>query len=91
MATVILTMRIMPESTETDLAQLEETVKQQIAEFGANFGKAEAKPIAFGLKALEVIFTLDESKGSTENLENSIAALDEVNSAEIIDVRRPFG
>ena len=34
---------------------------------------------------------MDESKGSTEELENKIKLIDNVNSVETVDVRRAIG
>jgi len=43
------------------------------------------------LKALKLIFVSDEERGSTEELENKIAKLENVNSVEVTDVRRAIG
>ncbi len=91
MATVVVTLKIMPEGVETDLDRIEEEATRMISEFGGETGKAEKKPIAFGLKALEIFFTMPEEKGSTEELEKKIAGIDGVQSAEAVDVRRAVG
>ncbi|MBS3143037.1 elongation factor 1-beta [Candidatus Woesearchaeota archaeon] len=92
MANVIITLRIMPSDTDVDLGALEGVVKGKIQAFtGETEMRVAQKPIAFGLSALEIIFVTDEKKGSTEALEQDIAALDEVNSCEVIDVRRAVG
>jgi len=92
MAQVIITLKIMPESPEIALNSIEEQAKNLIKEFsGETEFKTEQEPIAFGLKALKIIFVMDESKGSTEALENKIKNIDGVNSVEVIDVRRAIG
>lgn len=91
MAKVIVTLRIMPETPETDLAKIEAGAKKLIADFGGEVGKVDIQPIAFGLKSLNLIFIMDESLGSTEKLEENIKTLAEVNSVEITDVRRAIG
>ncbi|MFC1686899.1 elongation factor 1-beta family protein [Nanoarchaeota archaeon] len=48
-------------------------------------------PIAFGLKAINIIFAMDEAKGSPDVLEEKITAIDGVQSFEVIDVRRAIG
>ena len=53
--------------------------------------KTEQEPIAFGLKALKITFVMDEDKGSTDPLEETLKNLDGVNSVETIDVRRAVG
>ena len=92
MANVIITLKIMPESPETDLDQLAEEAKSYISSFaGAGDMRMEQEPVAFGLKALKLTFVMDESKGSTEELENQISKIGGVNSVEVVDVRRAVG
>ena len=92
MADVIITLKIMPESPEIDLNSLEEQAKNHIKEFAGNAEfKTEQEPIAFGLKALKIIFVMDENKGSTESLEQKIKNVEGINSVEVVDVRRAIG
>ena len=92
MAKVVISLKIMPESPETDLAKIEVAAKEKIAAFaGEGELKAEQEPVAFGLKSLNLIFVMDESKGSTEELEKNIASVEGVNSVEVTDVRRAIG
>ncbi len=91
MADVIITFKIMPESPETDLSKIEKEAGKMIEEFGGEVGKVEQEPIAFGLKALKLIFVMDESLGSTEDLENKISEIDQVQSVDVTDVRRAIG
>ncbi len=90
MADVIVTVKIMPESPEVDLKEIIDKATEIINKVG-EVGKTETEPIAFGLNAIKLIFVMDESKGSTEPLENEIAKLEHVNSVEVIDVRRALG
>jgi elongation factor 1-beta len=92
MANAIATVKIMPESPEVDLAKVEEEAKKLIADFaGEGETKSEIEPVAFGLKALKIIFVMDEAKGSPDPVAEKITALEGVNSAEISDVRRAVG
>lgn len=92
MAQVIVTLKIMPESPDADLHEIERQSKSRIASFsGKTETKTEIVPIAFGLKALKLTFVMEESIGSTESLETEIAAIDNVNSVEVTDVRRAIG
>ena len=92
MANVVITVKIMPDSPETDLAKLEEEAKKLIAEFaGEGDTKSEQVPVAFGLKALNIIFVMDESNGSPDPVAEKITQIEGVNSAEIVDVRRAIG
>jgi len=92
MANVIVTLKIMPESPDVELADLESKAKEEIADFtGETETKVEIEPIAFGLKALNIFFVMDENKGTTDFLESKITEIDGVNSVEVTDVRRAVG
>lgn len=92
MARVVVTLAIMPESPNIDLSLLEEKSRELIVGFaGQGDSKTEIVPVAFGLQRLNILFVMDEVKGSTEALEKQIAALPGVNSVEVTDVRRTIG
>jgi len=92
MANVVVTLKIMPESPEVDLDKIEADAKKEIIDFaGKGEIKVEQEPVAFGLKALKMIFVMDESKGSTEKLEDSISDIKEVQSVQVSDMRRAVG
>ena len=92
MARVVVTFRIMPQSPNVDLSNIENQAKKEIVEFcNAEEFKTKIEPIAFGLKALNIIFVMDESKGSTEELENKVSRIEGVESVEVTDVRRAIG
>ncbi len=91
MAQVIVTFKIMPESPDVDLAALEEKVKEAIVATAGKVAKVDVEPVAFGLKALKIIFGVDEAGGSTDDLEDTIAELAGVASCQVVDVRRAFG
>ena len=90
MADVVVTLKIMPESPESDLDSISSKATEIINSYG-EVGKKEIVPVAFGLNAINLIFVMDESKGSTDELEQKVRDLDEVNSAEVTDVRRAVG
>ncbi|MEE9525016.1 MAG: elongation factor 1-beta [Candidatus Woesearchaeota archaeon] len=92
MANVVVTLKIMPESPEVDLHKIEADAKKKIIDFaGEGDMKVEQVPVAFGLKSIDIIFIMDESKGSTEPIEDSISDIKGVQSVEITDVRRAVG
>lgn len=92
MALAVVTIRIMPVSPDTDLESLEEKVKEVIKEFtGEGETKTEIEPVAFGLKALKVLFVMEESLGSPDPVVEKVNEFEEVNSAEISDFRRAIG
>ncbi len=92
MAQVVITLKVMPESPEVNLNEIKDKIIKDIKEFtGETETKLEEEPIAFGLKALKIIFVMEESKGSTEELEKKIKEIEGINSVEVVDVRRAIG
>ena len=81
MGDVLATFRIMPEGVEVDLEKLKEAIRQS---FDGNIqlqGLAE-KPFAFGLKAIMLSVILGDAEGGTEKLEETLNALEGVQSVE---------
>ncbi len=91
MARVVVTITINPDSPDVDLAALEQAAKKEVVAYGGDVGKVEHEPIGFGIKALKIIFIMDESKGSPDELEQKLAGMTGVASARVTDVRRTIG
>ncbi len=93
MAQAIVTIKVMPENPEINLDELENKVKDAIKEFIQEDSdmKTEIEPVAFGLKALKIIFVMEESLGSPDSMAEKVENFEEVASAEIVDVRRALG
>ena len=92
MARVVVSLRIMPKSPDVNLDELEKKAKHEIVAFcRSEEFKVEVQPIAFGLKALIILFVMEESIGSTEKLEQKISQIEDVESVEVTDVRRAIG
>ncbi len=90
-AQVVVTITVNPDSPDIDLQQLEQAATKEVADYGGKMYKVEQEPIGFGLKALKLIFTMDEDKGSPDDLEKKIAEIPGVASARVTDARRAFG
>ena len=90
MGTALVTIKIMPESPNSDLSAIQEKAKQITEEKGGENPSTKTEPIAFGLNAVILNFALDESK-SIDEIENPLKEMPEVSSAEVIDFRRAFG
>ena len=92
MARVVVSLRIMPKDTHVNLHDVEKHAKEEIVKFcNSQEFRTQIVPIAFGLKSLNIIFVMDEAKGSTEELEQKISQLGGVESVEVTDVRRAVG
>jgi len=83
MGKVAVSFRIMPEGIEVDLRGLEAAIRKSL---GARLKKLETKPVAFGLKAIEVIVVVDDASGEMEKVESSLAALPGVGGVETTEV-----
>jgi elongation factor 1-beta len=87
MARVVMTLRVMPEDVEIDLDNLLERIKIAIPE-GTDLGATETQPVAFGLKALRMNLSRDESMGGTDDIEAAISAVEGVSQVEVERVSR---
>ncbi len=90
MGTAIIKMKIMPNSPDANLDEIEEKAKEIIAKETKSEIKTEKEPVAFGLNAVILTFTWDEDK-SIDNLQDNLKKIQNTSSAEVIDFRRAFG
>ncbi len=77
----------MPDNVEVDLDKLLELIKNVIPE-GTDLGATETQPVAFGLKALRMNLSRDESMGGTDDIEAAITAVEGVSQVEVERVSR---
>ncbi len=89
MGTVLVKIKMMPSSPETNLEEIKSNVKEMLEEEANNIS-FEIQPIAFGLKALIVLFAWPEEK-ELESFQESLEKIEGVNSVEVIDMRRAIG
>lgn len=90
MATVILIVKIMPESPSSNLEGIKTNAKIALEKEGATGLSFEEKPVAFGLKSIHAKFAFPEEKG-TDIVESILQKIPEVSSVTIEDYRRAFG
>jgi elongation factor 1-beta len=96
MASVIVTLRIMPKGPDVNLDKVYDAACKHVRDFVDQKHKdgeirKEIEPIGFGLNALKLLFVMDESLGSTDKLEDKIKTISDVESVEATDVRRAIG
>lgn len=87
MGSMNIKMRILPKSVETSLEKIKAKVKQVIEEAGGKGVNFEEEPVAFGLKAVITMFVCPENQ-ELEALENKLKENDDINSLEVVDMRR---
>ena len=87
MGMVALTFRIMPESTDTDLSKIKDGIKEAVSKHvNIEIKAMDEKPVAFGLKAIELLITMPDKVSGTDKLEEDISAISGVASVEAGDV-----
>lgn len=83
MAEVAVTLRVMPESAEVDLNQLEARVRERVKVYSVS-----KEPIAFGLSALKIVAVIEDAAGGTEPLENEILGIPGVGNVQVTGITR---
>lgn len=80
-------MKLMPSSPDVDLGEIEKRAKEILENKGVKGTKTERQPIAFGLNAIIILFTWPE-EDNLEETEKKLRNIENLSSAEIIDMRR---
>ncbi len=91
MGDVIIKLRVMPTGPEVDLVKIREACEQKIKAIGGMVHKVTEEPVAFGLKSIVFVFLLDEKSANTDKMEEELRQVPDVQSTEIVDVRKAFG
>lgn len=76
MGNVAISLKIMPESPNTDLEKIKEEIAKKI-----EIKDSKIEPLAFGLKSLKILVVVPD-KGS-ENIENEIRSINGVSEVEV--------
>lgn len=87
MGEVVATIKVMPDSPETDFEALKAGIADVIPKGVRLSGFAE-EPVAFGLKALIVTVVLGDLEGGTDPVESAIASVEGVESLQVVEVGR---
>ena len=90
MGTALVIIKIMPESPDVNLDEIQEKAKAMVEEKGGKKSSTKTEPVAFGLNAIILNFAMDESL-AVDDFQTPLQEIDGVNSAEVIDFRRAFG
>lgn len=91
MAKVIVTMEVMPDSPDINLEEIKAKAKQKIEEKQGLVKTVEEKPVAFGLKAVVIVFVVDEKQGSPDPIAEWLETQEGITSAQITMVSRALG
>ena len=90
MGIALIKIKIMPTSPDVDLEEVKTKAKEVVESNEGTKVSFEEEDIAFGLKAVIVSFGLDEAK-ELDPLEDGLRKIENVNSVQVVDMRRAFG
>lgn len=87
MSKLIVRMKILPEDIDTDLDKLLDSIVSTLpSDIGVKSNMKE--PIAFGLNALVIDFSLEDSDGQMERLENIVKGVKGVSEIQVVNLSR---
>ena len=87
MGKVAAQLKVMPQSPEIDLDDLEERLVAALPE-GAEINGSDTQDVAFGLVALIVAVVVPDDEGGTDAVEEAFADVDGVESVSVENVGR---
>jgi elongation factor 1-beta len=85
MGEVAMIYRLMPEAPEA-MESIKNEIKERVKSVGAELNRMDEKPIAFGLKALEIAIIMDDKSGKSGELEDKLSSIPGVQSMELVDM-----
>ena len=83
MSDIIVNFKIMPESVETDLDDLENKIKESISP-----QKIERVPIAFGLNSVNIIKLVDEKDNAIEEVTETLQKIEGIREVEVTGITK---
>ena len=85
MGQVAVVYSIMPESPDTDLENLKESIAKTLPKDAVIRGTA-IKPVAYGLNAIHIMVIIDDKKGGVEEIEKSFSGIKGIQSVDTVEV-----
>lgn len=86
----IIQIKIMPVSPSVNLDRIKTEAEKRVIKSKGKLHSSETQAVAFGLKALILTIMWPDDKG-TDELENLLSNIKDVNSVQVIDMRRAVG
>ena len=87
MTKLVARIKILPSESETDIMSIPKILSETLPEELKLIAHTK-EPIAFGLYSILADFTLDDSEGQMDLLEESIRKIKDVGQIEVINVSR---
>lgn len=86
MAKVTVLFKILPKEVDKGIDRIREEVGNRVEELGCKVLDAKHEEVAFGLKALYVLISMEEKEGRLQEIEDNISRIDDVGSVEVVRV-----
>ena len=87
MGKVAAVLKVMPQSPEIELDDLQESLSESLPE-GAKINGTDTEEVAFGLTALLTTVIVPDDSGGTEAVEEAFSNVDDVESVSVEEVGR---
>lgn len=87
MTKLVARIKILPSESESDMDSVPKMLTESLPQ-GFKLIEHSKEPIAFGLYSVVADFTLDDSEGQMDLLEESIRKVEAVGEIEVINVSR---
>lgn len=87
MGKVAAKMKVMPQSPEIDLDELQERLENALPE-GAKISRVDREDVAFGLIALFPTVVIPDEAGGTDTVEEAFSGVEGVESVAVDEVGR---
>lgn len=81
MGLVAIELKIMPSSPEENMENIRNAIVKLV-----KVQDSKIEPLAFGLKALNIVITAEDKGGGTDALENKIKGIPGVGDVEVVAV-----
>jgi len=82
MGDVAITYKLMPVDPSIDWDGVRSKIEELVPPAG-NIGGMELKPVAFGLKSLNVVLIIDDKAGGSQEFEDGLNTIDGIQSVEV--------
>lgn len=83
MSEVIVTFKVMPESSDVDMDALEARIKESLKP-----DRMSKEPVAFGIFSLQVIKIIEDAEGEMEKAEGALRSLEGVGEVEVASLTK---
>lgn len=88
MSLVHVLLKVLPDGPESDLDELLDSIEERCSDHPFSLKDHREEDIAYGLKALYVLFSIPDEEGTMQGLEDTVNETEGVSSLEVVSVSR---